>query len=86
MGMGGGNVILRGGEAGADRPDRLVGDDQVGGRPAVRHRPGELPGEHGVGLPPAALGFGFADAEDAEQPGPPGGLGLGAHQSASVSP
>ena len=78
MGVGGADVIQRWRKAGADRPDRLVGDHQVGGGRPVRHRPGELPVEDSVGLAAAPLRLGLADAEDGEEPGPPGGLGLGA--------
>ena len=69
----------------ADRPDRLVGDDQIGGGRPVGHRAGELAVENGERLAGLALCLGFADAEDGEQPGAPGGLGLGADQGVGLA-
>ena len=68
-----GVVRLLGGRglAGADRPDRLVGDDDVGEaarpRPATgRRRSGGA--ATGSVSSPLALGLGLADAEDRQQP------------------
>ena len=61
--------VGRGGDlAGADRPDRLVGDDQLALLPIVGERAGELrldPRDMAAG---GALGFRFADADDRDQP------------------
>ncbi len=65
---------------GADRPDRLIGDDQILARGAVRYGAGEL-ADHDLQRPAGiALGLALADADDGDEPGPPSGLGLEAHQ------
>ena len=66
-------------QAGADGPDRLIGDHQIGGGHAVRQRAVELAAEHVERLAGLALGAGLADADDRDEAGAPGGLRLGAH-------
>ncbi len=79
-------VGARGVAPGADRPDRLVGDDQARPRPA---RAGSCAGEGaaraGVARPPTAapglaLGELLADAQDRAQPGVDGAAELPADQ------
>jgi peptidyl-prolyl cis-trans isomerase D len=52
------------GAAGADRPDRLVGDDEAVERRAIRQRALELAGNGCDRVPGVALGQRLADAED----------------------
>ena len=66
------------GEAGADRPDRLVGDHQIGTGCAIRQRAVDLAAEHVEGAAGIALGAGLADADDGGQPCAPGRQRLGA--------
>src|SRR3546814_48602 len=73
------DVGRRGGAACADRPDRLVGDDEA----ARLHAHGDgalhLARDHRQGLLGVALLLGLADADDGHQPGAERRLGLGAH-------
>src|ERR1700722_1588885 len=66
-------------QAGADRPDRFIGDDEFVGRGTVRQRAGKLAGTDRC--LPARLAFRprFADAENRDKAGPPCGGNLGAH-------
>src|SRR6202035_1759879 len=61
----------------ADRPDRLIGDDQLAGIGAVGQRPGQLAGDERRGAARLALGAGLADADDRDAPGAPGRQCLG---------
>src|SRR5207237_3426044 len=72
--------IGRGGDvAGADRPDRLVGDDQLALLPVVGQRAREHLGDNPDMAPGAALGVGLADADDGGEAAGERRLGLGAH-------
>jgi len=71
--------VDRGGDgAGADRPDRLVGQDQLGVAEPFGERAGELAGDHRDMIAGEALGLGLADADDRLEAGGERGLGLGA--------
>ena len=59
-------------QPGADRPDRLIGHHQIGRRRAVRQRTRELPAADIQRLAGIALLLGLADADDRDQPRPPG--------------
>ena len=64
-------LLGRGRQAGADRPDRLVGDDDLG-QPLDRHlleRLLDLVAELALGVAALALLLGLADAEDRDQAG-----------------
>ena len=63
-------LVRRRGLAGADRPDRLVGDDDAvdARRRALEHR-AELALDDRLGLPRLALGQRLADADDRRQAG-----------------
>jgi hypothetical protein len=80
MGVDLADLLERRGPAGADRPDRLVGDDEAGGRRALGDRARDLVADDGEGAAGVALRLGLADAHDGEQPGAPGGAGLGQNQ------
>src|SRR5450830_1146755 len=67
------------GQSGADRPDRLVREHQIGARTAIGQRAIELAADHRQGLPALALGALFADANNREQTRAACGHGLGAH-------
>ena len=74
-----GDVGRRRDLAGADRPDRLVGDDQLALLPVV----GQRAGEHGASTtstwsPARALGLALADADDGDEARGQRRLGLGA--------
>ena len=56
-------------QPGADRPDRLVGDDDGLARRLGRQRAPHLPNDHRGLLARLALGVGFADADDRRQAG-----------------
>ena len=64
-------------EAGADRPDRLIGDHEARAGRAVRQRALKLTAEHVERAPGLALGPRLPDADDCQQPGPPGRARLG---------
>ena len=64
------------GQAGADRPDRLIGHHQIVGARRIRQRAVELPAADVEGLPGIALVLGFADADDRGEAGAPGGFRL----------
>ena len=67
----------RGGAAGADGPDRFIGDDEACRRGIGRDGAVKLRSDHVERLARVAFGFGFADADDCDQPGSDGGFGLG---------
>ena len=77
MGMGCLHIAQRGGEAGADGPHRLIGNDQPFG--IVGQRAGKLAAEHGFGLAGIALHPRFADAQDHLQFRGAASHGFGAH-------
>src|SRR5262245_51801738 len=64
--------------AGADSPDRLIGDHRVGTGEAGRERAGKLPGNDLERPTRFALLQRLADADDGGEPRPVGRLGLGA--------
>src|ERR1700736_3938628 len=66
----------RRGQPGADRPDRLIGNDQLVGAGTVRQRAGELRGNNGQRTAGLALEAGLANTEDRNEPGAPAGYGL----------
>ena len=73
----------RRGLAGADRPHRLVGDDEL----LVRLRAtATCRREHVLGLPRLALGLGLADAGDHHEPGLERGVARRRPTLSSVSP
>ncbi len=63
--------------AGADRPDRLVGDRQPVARSALRQRGGELRGDDRLRPTRVALGRRLAHAQDRVEPDGARGLRLG---------
>ena len=63
--------------AGADRPDRFIGDDQI--VDTVGQRSGQLAADARLRLPGIAFRPGFANADDDRQSGGTGGDGFGAH-------
>jgi len=73
------DFFQRRGTAGADGPDRFIGHFHLVRAGGVRNRAGQLLGHHRFGLARVALRLGFADADDRVEPGPDGGLGLGAY-------
>lgn len=75
-----GNVIDGRREAGADRPDRLIGDHGIGSGHTLRQRAGQLVAHHVERPAGMALGVALAHADDRGQFRPPRGLGLGAHE------
>ena len=77
----GGDVVLGGGLAGADSPDRLIGDDAG---ETWRQAAGQLVADHLVMFGGVALGFGLADADDRGQAGGDGGFGLGLDQGVGL--
>jgi hypothetical protein len=66
-------------QPGADRPHRLVGDDQVVGVGTIRQRGLGLLVHDVEGLLAFALVLGFADADDGGEPRAPGSAGLAVH-------
>src|SRR5580704_14498500 len=66
----------RRGQPRADRPDRLIGDDQLVGGGPVRQRAGELRGNDGQRAASLALEAGLANTDDRNEPGAPAGYGL----------
>ena len=80
-----GDLVQGRGAAGADRPDRLVGDDEPVRGGVAGDRAGELRADAAEGLAGVALGLGLADADDGEEAGPPGRGGL-ARDERVVSP
>ena len=72
-----GDVVIGRRQAGADRPDRLIGDDVFLGR--FRQRSRELRADDIERLAGFALFTGFADADDRRQSGAKRGLGFGFH-------
>src|SRR5580704_250700 len=73
-----GHVGERWGPPGADRPDRLVGNDETRGVGALRHGAGELAEDNRLLPSGLTLGARLADAEDRDKPGPPRAADLGA--------
>ena len=55
------------GQPGTDRPDRLIGDHQIGAGGAVGQRAVELAADHIQRLAGFALGALLADADDRDQ-------------------
>ena len=74
------DIVERRGQPGANRPDGLIGDDEVVGRGAVRNRSGELGRDDVGGLSGLALRLRLADAENRHQPRPPRAEHLLAHR------
>ena len=74
------DIVERCGQSGADRPDGLVGDDEVVGRGTVRDRSGELGCDDVGGPSRLALHLRLADAEDRHQPRAPRAENLLAHR------
>ena len=70
------NIFGRRGQAGADRPNRLIGHHQIVGPRAVRQRDVELPAADVEGMTGIALALGFADADDRGEAGAPDRLRL----------
>jgi hypothetical protein len=70
--------------SGADRPDGLIGDRRRCAGCGRRHAVGDLPCDDFQRPACIALGLGFADTDDGEQPGAPGGFALAA-TAASLS-
>ncbi len=58
------DIFGRRGQAGANRPDRLVGHHQIVGPRVIRQRDVELPAADVEGMTGIALALGFADADD----------------------
>src|SRR5208337_1109200 len=67
-------------KAGADRPHRLIGDDDGRTRSGRGQRFSQLPDDHGGRPPGLALGSRLADADDRYEPGLQRRFRLGAHQ------
>ena len=72
-----GDLVIGRGAPGADGPDRLIGDDGIGGGRGIGYRTGKLGRDHVERLAAVALGLGLADADHRDQPGTVGGPGLG---------
>src|SRR5207302_1557307 len=70
------DIIRRRREPGADRPDRLVGDHQIGRGRSLRQRSLQLPAADIERLSGIALRPGLADADDRGQARAPGGFRL----------
>ena len=79
-----GDVGRRRRQPGADRPDRLIGDHQIGGGRTVGQRAVELAADHVERLAGFALGALLADADDGRQPARRAAMAL-ARTCASVS-
>src|ERR1700685_2830950 len=77
------NIVPGRRHAGADRPDRLIGDDEIG--KSSRQRAVELRAHHRVGLAGIALGARFADADDGKQARAPRRQRLGAHHGIGLA-
>src|SRR5262245_51786269 len=74
-----GDVARRRRKPAADRPNWLIGNDQVPGGRAVRDGAVELRAHHGERAPAVAFATGLADADDRRQSCPPRGQSLGSH-------
>src|SRR3546814_14192414 len=72
----------RRGSAGADRPDRFVGDHRVLAGRAPRDARCELRADDGKRLPVVPLLRSLADADDRSEAGPSRGFGLRPHRLA----
>ena len=72
------------GQAGADGPDGLVGDHQIGGVGAVRDRALHLPSDNVQRLAALTFRFRLADAHDGDQPGAEGRDRLGLHHNVDL--
>src|SRR3546814_18361401 len=72
------DIVHRRGAPGADRPDRLIGDDKHRARAGVRYRPVKLAADDIEGPAGIALRLGFTNADDADKAMPDHGLRLGA--------
>src|ERR1017187_7165379 len=73
------------GQAGADRPDRLIGHHQIVGVSLVRQGKAQLSAADVEGLPGIALMLGFADADDGGEAGAPDRFGLLSNQHVSLA-
>jgi hypothetical protein len=62
------DVAGRRGAAGADRPDRLVGDDELGLPASSRDEPASWEETRSNAMPSCARGLGLADADDRLEP------------------
>src|SRR3546814_7801955 len=72
------NVAHRRGAPGADRPDRLIGDDKHRARAGARYRTIKLAADDIEGPAGIALRLGFTNADDDDKAMPDHGLRLGA--------
>src|SRR5206468_3657777 len=79
MVMHGGDVVAGRGLAGADRPDRLIGDGRIGAIGFQRHAAFDLAMTNRRRMTAVALILTLADADDDIEPRAPGGFGLGRH-------
>ena len=73
-----GHVGRRRRQPGADRPDRLIGDDEIADAPSGSE-PSSWRADDVAGAAGLALGARLADANNGDQPGPMRRHGLGAH-------
>ncbi len=71
-----GDIMKSGRQAGPDRPDWLIGDDEALRGRSDRNGAGQLGGDDRQGLARLSLGPSLADADDRRQTGPEGGVGL----------
>jgi hypothetical protein len=65
--------------AGTDGPERLVSDHCAGRRHALGYTPGDLLAADGQGIARKPLRPSLTDANDCQQTGSSGGIGLGRH-------
>ena len=72
-------------KAGADGPDRLVGDHGIVRGRGRRHRAGDLARQDVECRAELALGPGLADADDGDDAGAPCGFRLGAHDGVGLA-
>ena len=78
--------ICRGrGQAGADRPDRLIGHDQIVGRRPSGSEPSSWPRQTSRVCPASRWCLGLADADDGGEPGAPGRFRLLPHQRVALA-
>src|SRR5216117_3750865 len=73
------------GKTRADGPDRLIGDDRIVRARRGGNRPLQLACDHSKFLASCALGQCFADADNSDEPGAIGGLGLAAYDLVDLS-
>src|SRR5580704_6843517 len=77
------NIVLGRRHAGADRPDRLIGDDEI--RKPIRQRAVELRAHDRLGLAGIAFGARLADTDDGEEAGAARRQRLGAHHGIGLA-